>query len=192
MNRYKPTFSIREIGKVRFYGGVLFGLLQSLVVFHFLISIIKSEFTFTTGYYDGWDLYFKFEFDSWTLYIIALISVSLSFCFITQFWLSLSTGQKRSRRFKKLKARTQTYFIFFFILAALLKVSEDVFLLYLDGFGPYFEQEYNLIAILLPSYVFLYNWNMIATVYQSLKAQLLSIPIWLGVSYLISLTYYLI
>ncbi|WP_157111465.1 hypothetical protein [Nonlabens spongiae] len=56
----------------------------------------------------------------------------------------------------------------------------------------YLYDEYTLVAYLLLTFIFLYNWNMIATIYQSLKAQLLSIPIWLVVSYLISLTYYLI
>ncbi len=192
MNRDKPTFSIREIGKVRFYGGILFSLFLSVILYLFFINMIKSQFVGIAMLDGNWSRLREFRFGDKALYFFALFSSSLGFIYASQFWLFNEFPKKRSNRMKVRKAKTQGLHIFYIVLLVLLRCFLMVTGISLDGYGDALKEEYTFIAYLLPTFIFLYNWNMISTVYQSLKAQLISIPIWLGVSYLLSFTYYLV
>ncbi|ARN77399.1 hypothetical protein BST97_05045 [Nonlabens spongiae] len=96
------------------------------------------------------------------------------------------------KRAKSRSSNTQIILIYFISLMMIFRYVSSLISFDLWEHEKYLYDEYTLVAYLLLTFIFLYNWNMIATIYQSLKAQLLSIPIWLVVSYLISLTYYLI
>ena len=150
------------------------------------------KFIVAAVYDFNWSKSNLFDFNSSFLFFLALCSSSMGFCITSQFWLLNNSREGKYSKFRSRVAIGQVNFIYYVLLYVLTRYLLVLFGIGFQNYNQLLITEYTLTAYLLPTFIFLYNWNMISTVYQSLKAQLLSIPFWLILSYFISFTYCLI
>lgn len=178
MDYYKPKFTINEIGKFRFYSGIVIGLGYSVVLnllFRFVLRI--SNFGV---YIDSWN--FVYKIDAYYSLLIGFTSVAFAFCYTTYLWMSAPIFSYKRKRLKLRMASINPIWIFYGVLIFLLRVFT-----YFLGTPLTIKDDFTVSVFLLPVFVYLYCWHLILGVYKCRKALfLISILIVLLLSFLLS------
>lgn len=159
-NKYRPKFSITEIGRAHFYGGIIFGICSSLLfyfVFYYfsIIGKFKMTISYNPIFYDLSNYSLSNSF--WLF--IGTLSSSFGLCFTLFLWMSKRSSLRVLQR-KKSFARAQSTFFVFIILMFLMRGVNIVVGLELELF-----EKFPLIAFLLPLFLFLQSWNSMKSIY---------------------------
>lgn len=178
LNKYKPNFGVSEIGKFQFYSGILFGLGYAFTLnylFRLTLRICNLGM-----YIDDWSL--NYEINPFYYLLIAFSSVCFAFCFTTNLWMSKVYVKDKRRKLKIRKAQFNSIWILFGTLMFLLRLFW-----YLAGVEITIENDFPLLGFGIPFLIYIYCWNLISDVFKSTKALLISLPIILLFSVVLSL-----
>ncbi len=170
----KPLIRIKQIGKVQFWAGIIFGIISAFI-FSLYFNYARESFRSLTFNLTPLILSPK-EFAIYDLFFAAL-SVSLAFGFTVIIWLTRRKNIKK--QYYRMFAIGNAWLIIFAILFLVLRMGSTLtFVLYL-GFGYDkhldFIREFGLILLLLPIYIFFFNWNYLSLMFRTERWILLSI-----------------
>lgn len=158
MNKLKPTLTIKDIGKFRFYWGILLGIVYGFYLNIWLRFIDTSFFVVfdLSGHYNlSLD---SFIISSYNSFLLAFTSSALGFCITMYIWTSKPLSLNRRITFKNRIANTNSMFVSMLILFILTKfISVSSTLLYRD-YRINLENAYGYTPFLLPIFIFLFNW----------------------------------
>ncbi|MDB9836462.1 bacteriocin fulvocin C-related protein [Flavobacteriaceae bacterium] len=88
MKKYKSDFNIEQIGRFRFYSGIVVGIGYSIIL-TFLFQMLSKTNNVTIALNDGnWNNLINSKLDFYYTSFFGFLSVSLGFCFTTYLWLS--------------------------------------------------------------------------------------------------------
>ena len=180
----KPPITIKQIGKVQFWAGILFGIISAFI-FSLYFNYARESFRSLTFNLTPLILSPK-EFAIYDLFFSAL-SVSLAFGFTVIIWL---TGRKNiKKQYYRMFAIGNAWLIIFVILFLVLRMGSTLtFVLYL-GFGYDkhldFIREFGLILVLLPVFVFFFNWNYLSLMFRTGRWILISIFVYILLTFML-------
>lgn len=174
MRKFKPILTIKKIGILRFYCGILLGLGYGFLVnlwFRVLDYGFFVVFDLTNHHSLALD---GFSISSYNSLFLASTSSSLGFCFSMYFWTSKPISDNRKITFKNRLAHTNSIFIFMLILFVFTKFLTFSNSLRYDGFGIDLNANYGYLPFLLPIFIFLFNWSTTSRNFKSGKFILFS------------------
>lgn len=169
MKKFKPILTIKKIGILRFYCGILLG-----IGYGFLVNLWFRVLDY--GFFVVFDLTNHnsnalegFSISSYNSFLIALTSSSLGFCFTMYFWTSRPISENRKITFKNRFAHINTIFMFMLILFVFTKFLTFSTSLRYDGYGIDLQANYGYLPFLLPIFIFLFNWSTTSRIFKSGK-----------------------
>ncbi len=175
MKKYKSDFRIEKIGTVRFYSGIVVGIVWSVILYLLFQTFLKAK-TITPAMLDeNWNESLSFDF--YTLIFFAFMALSLGFCYTSYLWMS---GTEKLRGINKRRiqyAQSNSIFIFYVVLLVALRFFTIYISFNYGGFNLGLQYEYGYFILIFPLFIFLYNWIWISRIYQSKKPLLISIVI---------------
>lgn len=177
MRKNKSKFNKAQIGRFRFFIGIIVGIGYSLIL-TLLFQMLSKTNNITIAMHDGnWNNLINSKPDFFYRLFYGLLSVSLGFCFTTYLWMSKMNLEKRNDTRKIRFAQTNSIFVFGVIMLVLTRFFTIYMEFNYDGFNLNLKEYLGLIIFLLPLFIFLYNWSLISKLYQSKKALLISLLI---------------
>ena len=180
----KPLITIKQIGNVQFWAGIIFGIISAFI-FSLYFNYARESFRSLTFNLTPLILSPK-EFAIYDLFFAAL-SVSLAFGFTVIIWL---TGRKNiKKQYYRMFAIGNAWLIIFVILFLVLRMGSTLtFVLYL-GFGYDkhldFIREFGLILVLLPVFIFFFNWNYLSLMFRAGRWILISIFVYVFLTFIL-------
>lgn len=159
----KPAFTLKDIGAFQFYSGVMVGIGFS-VVFNFLFrlglrisssNIIDSQFITQI---------LEYNISSYYSLLIGYTSVGFGFCYTTYLWMSrLTTHPKKKTKHLRF-AQANSLWILFTTLIFLFRMYG-----FFSGEELTLINDFPILGFLVPTFIYLYCWNLISRVFKSLK-----------------------
>lgn len=164
MSKFKPILSISNIGKKQFYFGLIIGLGYSITLNYLLrLTTMFANFTFSSQnpYFLNYENY---NFSPFIINLIGISSVCFGFTYTTYIWLSKICLKNRKLRIRNRFGQANSIFIFYVCLLFLVRLLN--FFIH----NPiYLERDFKISSYLLPTFVFLYNWNSINKIFKAQK-----------------------
>jgi hypothetical protein len=177
LKKYKSDFNIEQIGRFRFYSGIVVGIGYSIIL-TFLFQMLSKTNNVTIALNDGnWNNLINSKLDFYYTSFFGFLSVSLGFCFTTYLWMSKPNSKKRNVTRKLRFAQTNSIFVFGVIMLVLTRFFTIYMGFNYDGFYLNLKEHFGFLSFLLPLFIFLYNWALISKIYQSKKILLISLLI---------------
>lgn len=174
MEKFKSKFSINEIGKFRFYSGIVIGILFSII----LNSLFRLTLRLSNIGLEISDLNIRniidYQFSFYYLCLISFSSISFAFCFTTYLWMSKPRTTIRRKTLKLRSAQANSIWIFGGTLFFLTKMFT-----FFAGTEITIEKDFPYAGFVLPLFIYLYCWNLISIVFKSKKAFLISLLIYI-------------
>ncbi|MGB5982371.1 MAG: hypothetical protein WBG46_09515 [Nonlabens sp.] len=167
--KLKRHFSIKEIGKFRFYWGIIVGLGFSVLLNFILRKTLKFNNMGIVLDENNVFNVLNYEISPYYYALFAFLSVSLSFCFTTFIWMSAPYASMRNKTRRLRMAHFNSVWIFYACSAFLLRmfmIFIGMFSL-MDELNYKLEEDYAVAGFLLPAYFYFYCWNLISHVYVS-------------------------
>ncbi len=163
MESIRSSLTIKEIGTFRFYKGIVLGIGYSLIFNSLLRLIIRLNNVKVTVFTNT--IINTYEFTVYYLILAAITAISFGFCITTYIWLSnpFASTKNKTRRIRS--SQTNTIVILYVVLLFLARMQT----FFMDT-AIVLQRDFGNIAFLLPVFVYLYCWNMIARVYRYLKS----------------------
>jgi len=177
LKKLKSDFTINEIGKFRFYSGIIFGIGFSL--------ILNSLFRLTLRlanlgmYIDQWNL--DYEILTYYYILIGFAAIGFAFCFTTYIWMSKPFATNRRKTIRLRMAQINPIWIFFCTLLFLLRMFW-----FLAGVELTIEKDFPILGFMIPVFIYLYCWNLISDTYKSNKSFLISSLIFIIIGFILS------
>ena len=174
MKNFKSDFTIIEIGKFRFYSGIIIGIGFSLIfnsLFRLTLKLCNIGDVITDL---SWSDIINYEFSTYYLTLIGFASVGFSFCFTTYLWMSKPFATNRRKTLKLRMAQINPIWILFGTLLFLLRMFW-----FLAGVELTIEKDFSILGFMIPIFIYLYCWNLISDIYKSKKAFLISVLIFI-------------
>jgi len=183
LNKLKPNFSIQEIGKLRFYSGLLIGVLFS-IIFNQLFRLTTKIASITT-YWDieNWIVFSEFYVDKFYSILISFTSVSFAFCFTNYLWLGKPLSKNRRRKRHTRSGQINSIFMLFFTLIFLTKLWS-----FSIGTGLGLKRNFGFICFFLPIFIYSYCWILLRRVYILSSLRYIPILIYIVFSLILSVT----
>ena len=179
MKNLKSDLRIDEIGKFRFYSGILIGIGYSLVLnllFRFILRLSNLGM-----YVDEWNL--EYEIPIYYYYLIGYSSVAFSFCLTTYMWMSKPYATIRTKTIRLRMAQVNPIWVFYGVLLFLLR-----WFAFFLGLELTIKKDFSCLGFMVPIFIYLYCWNLISDVYKSKKKFLISLLIVLVFGFILSQT----
>ncbi|MCF8370385.1 MAG: hypothetical protein K9H64_02105 [Bacteroidales bacterium] len=174
----KPELSIEILGRKQFWTGVFISIGCSFVL-SYLINYTRETYRFITFFYDPIILSYK-EFRLYDLFFASL-ATSLGFGFTIIYWLIGPNRKIKKRYFKRFTVST-SWMIIFVVLMITNRFSSVLYIILfgLPGFDNHldFLQDFSLLFILIPIYVFFSHWNSIRLLFRTGNWMLISIALY--------------
>ena len=174
MRKLKPILTVKTIGTLRFYLGILLGIIYGFLVnlwfslidkAFFIIHYIKSDFNI---------LNIDFSVNYYNSFLVALTSSTLGFCFTMYFWTSKTFYENRRITFRNRITQTNSIFIFMLILFVFTKYISFYGALIYNNISVDLRVNYGYLPFVLALFIFLFNWVSISRNYKSRKIMLFS------------------
>ena len=181
MKNFKSDFSINEIGKFRFYSGILVGIGFSLILNKFFRLTLKLC---DIGIYINdlsWSNIYDYELTNYYLILIGFSSLGFAFCFTTYLWMSKPRATIKRKTIKLRFAQVNSIWIFAGIMLFLTRMYW-----LLAGVDLTIEKDFKYLGLMFPIFIFFYCWNLIANIYKSIKSFLISCIIYIISGFLLS------
>ena len=166
---FKPILTIKKIGYLRFYLGILIGVGYSVFVNLWLRLL---DYTFFVLF----DLFNEFPISPEAFYIssfnsllLSLVSTTLGFSFTMYLWASNFVFEKKKVSHLNRFAHINSVFVFMLILFFLIRLLPFNTGLRYDGYGIDAQSDYSYLLFILPVFIFLFNWAIISRVFKSGK-----------------------
>lgn len=181
----KPVISIEKIGKIRFWSGIVIGILVAFLASYFL-NYSRESMRMLTFFADPLILSDK-EFRLYDLFFAAF-STSLGFGFTIAYWAG-GRNPNIKRRYLMTFAASNAWMVSIvaFILFARYGSLLPIIMYGLYGYDGQFDllKDYWFIFIMIPAYVFFAHWNTIRLVFRTRYWAIISIGIYLIFSFLL-------
>lgn len=166
MYKYKIYFTIKQIGKFRFYSGIIIGFIYS-IVFNYLLRLVTrltniGEYCIVTAEKNSWQNVINYEFSNYYLYLIASTSIAFGFCYTTYLWSSKAKLNSIKLTLSNRKAHYNSIFVLYMPLLFLTRL-----IMFVIGINLTIEKDIGYYAFLLPLFLYFYCWNLISTMYKS-------------------------
>jgi len=174
----KSKLTISEIGKFRFYSGIIIGLGYS-VIFNYLFRFALRICNYGK-YIEEWR--YDYEISPYYYLLIGFASVGFSFSFTTYLWLSKPKARIKNRTLKLRFAQTSSIWVFFVTLFFLLRMFW-----FFASIDLTIEKDYRYVAFLLPVFIYMYCWSLIRSVYKSRKIFWISLLLFIIIGFVLSI-----
>lgn len=169
MKKIKADFTVTQIGKFRFYSGIVIGIGFSLI-FNSLFRLTLKLCSIGVDYTDeSWSNFINYEFSTYYLILIGIASVGFSFCFTTYLWMGKPFAANRRKTLLLRRAQINPIWILFGTFIFLLRL----FWLFAE-FELTIEKDFPVSGFMIPIFIYLYCWNLISDIYKSKKAFLIA------------------
>ena len=164
-SKFKPNFSINEIGKFRFYSGVLIGVGYSIILnYLFRLTLRICNFGININ---QWNI--NYEISAYYYFLIGFSSVAFAFCYTTYLWMSKPFASNKRKTTRLRMAQMNPIWILFGTLLFLLKLFW-----FIAGVEFTIEKNFPNLGFMFPVFIYLYCWNLISSIYISKRAFILS------------------
>ncbi len=167
---FKPILSIPEIGKFKFWAGIIVGILATVVFFLFFNYSRETLRSISAG--NGHDLYLlpNKEFRQLDLFF-AFLSTTLSLG-LTQFVWFTSPRRQGTRKdyFRKLIVCNSWLYLFVILMVVSRLGSVLPIILYtIDGYDNHlnFIRDFSILLIIIPSFLFIQFWIPVRLRYRT-------------------------
>ena len=157
-----------EIGKFRFYSGIVIGTGYSLIFNSLLRISLKLCNIGDNIEAMNWLNVINYELSFYYLTLIGFSSVAFSFCFTTYLWMSKTFATNRKKTIHLRMAQINPIWILFGTLFFLLKLFW-----FFAGIELTIEKDFALLGLMIPLFIYLYCWNLISNIYRNRKSFLL-------------------
>jgi len=176
----KPKLSIRELGKVHFGVGLLVGGMASLTLSYFLnysreaiklgTLAMKLSYLPAEEHFELYDLFF------------AAFATSIGFGFTIIYWLR-GKWRRGKKKYKVKFVVASAWFIMSINLMLLARFTTAIALLFFgmsdyDNHLRFFVEEFWLLLVLIPMYLFIAQWNALRLVFRTKYWLLLAILVY--------------
>jgi len=190
INNWKPEITIDKIGKARFWLGILYGTLYSVIfctLFYYSIEIFRyltlwrgDPIFLPRNEYIFWDLFYAF------------FSTSIGFGITIYYWFNGTDIKFKQKRFKILNV-SNTFYVSFFVLTIFTKIGFGILLTQyqLIGYDNHLDlyNHFRFIFIAIPIFIFFTHWNILTNYFRTKYWVLTSCTIFIVFSILLSYTF---
>ncbi|WP_377715728.1 hypothetical protein [Pseudofulvibacter geojedonensis] len=118
-------------------------------------------------YIDQWNI--DYEIPTYYNILIGFSSIGFAFCFTTYLWMSTPFVANRKKTLKLRMAQINPIWIFFGVLLFLLRMFW-----FLASIELTIEKDFPFLGFMIPTFIYLYCWNLISHIYKSKKSFLIS------------------
>jgi len=182
LKKIKSDFTITEIGKFRFYSGIIIGIGFSLI-FNSLLRLTLKLCNIGTTITDlSWFNIVDYKISTYYLILIGFASFGFSFCFTTYLWMSKPIETNKRKKLKLRMAQMNSIWILFGSLMFLLRMFWFIADLELT-----IEKNFSFVGFMISGFIYMYCWNLISDVYKSKKAFLISTLIFIVSGFVLSM-----
>ena len=186
----KEKISIQNIGKQRFWIGIISGLFSAIII-SLTFSYFRELFRFFTTLSADLLILKKTELQFYNYFFSSLATV-LGLSITVAIWMTNNNHKRRKDKIYKQLSRTNIYFTFWLILMMIARFGSILpFILF--GTPGYDNQlnlfeEYWFLFVLIPIVVFAQNWFIVRLVYRSTKWIFYSILICVAITFTLKTT----
>lgn len=186
----KEKISIQNIGKQRFWIGIISGLFSAIII-SLTFSYFRELFRFFTTLSADLLILEKSELQFYNYFFSSLATV-LGLSITVAIWMTNNNHNRKKDKIYKQLSRANIYFTFWLILMMIARFGSVIpFILY--GMPGYDNQlnlfkEYWLLFVLIPIVVFAQNWFIVRLVYRSSKWIFYSFLICIAITFVLNST----
>ena len=181
MKNLKSDFTINEIGKFRFYSGIVIGI-GYCIIFNSLLRISLKLCNIGDNIEAmNWLNIINYEFSSYYLTLIGFASVGFSFCFTTYLWMSKPFATDRKKTIRLRMAQINPIWILFGTLMFLLRLFW-----FFAGIELTIEKDFTYLGFMIPIFIYLYCWNLISDIYKTKKSFIFTSLIFIIIGFILS------
>lgn len=178
----KEKISIENIGKQRFWIGIISGLFSAIII-SLTFNYFRELFRFFTTLSADLLILQKSELQFYNYFFSSLATV-LGLSITVAIWMTNNNHKRKKDKIYKQLSRANIYFTFWLILMMIARFGSVLpFILYgMPGYDNQLNlfEEYWLLFVLIPIVVFAQNWFIVRLIYRSAK--------WIFYSFLICFT----
>ncbi|SHM83445.1 hypothetical protein [Polaribacter sp. KT 15] len=186
----KEKISIQNIGKQRFWIGIILGLFSAIII-SLTFSYFRELFRFFTTLSADLLILEKSELQFYNYFFSSLATI-LGLSITVAIWMTNNNHKRRKDKIHKQLSRTNIYFTFWLILMMIARFGSVLpFILYgMPGYDNQLNlfEEYWLLFVLIPIVVFAQNWFIVRLVYHSAKWIFYSILICVAITFTLKTT----
>lgn len=186
----KEKISIQNIGKLRFWIGIVLGLFSAIII-TLTFNYFRELFRFFTTLSADLIILGESELQFYN-YFFATLGTVLGLSVTVSIWISNNNHKRKRDRIYKQYARTNIIFLFWLILMMIARFGSTVpFVLYgMPGYDNQLNlfEEYWLLFVLIPIVVFIQNWFLVRRIYHSGKWILFSFLLCLLIAFTLKIT----
>ncbi len=186
----KEKISIQNIGKRRFWIGIISGLFSAIII-SLTFNYFRELFRFFTTLSADLLILEKSELQFYNYFFASLASV-LGLSITVGIWMTNNHHQRKKDRIYKQLSRANIYFTFWLILMMIARFGSVLpFILYgMPGYDNQLNlfEEYWLLFVLITIVVFFQNWFIVRLVYRSAKWIFYSFLICIAMTFVLNST----
>ena len=186
----KEKISIQNIGKQRFWIGIISGLFSAITI-SLTFSYFRELFRFFTTLSADLLILEKFELQFYNYFFSSLATV-LGLSITVAIWMTNNNHNRKKDKIYKQLSRANIYFTFWLILMMIARFGSVLpFILYgMPGYDNQLNlfEEYWLLFVLIPIVVFFQNWFIVRLVYRSSKWIFYSFLICIAITFVLNST----
>jgi uncharacterized membrane protein len=175
LKKYKSDFNIEQIGRFRFYSGLIIGLIFSLILNQFFLNLIQLSDVLSAMSKGYWETPFSEKTTFYYSFFWSLFSISLAFSFTSYLWTSKPTLKNRRETRMNRIAQTNSLFIFGLIFLSISRLLQ--FYIEFHYVDYEIKEEVGNLLFILPIFIFAFNWIYVSRIYKSTKPFLISLLI---------------
>lgn len=186
----KEKISIQNIGKQRFWIGIVSGLFSAIII-SLTFNYFRELFRFFTTLSSDLLILEKSELQFYNYFFSSLATV-LGLSITVSIWMTSNNHKRKKDKIYKQLSRTNIFFTFWLILMMIARFGSVVpFVLYgMPGYDNQLNlfEEYWLLFVLIPIVVFAQNWFIVRLIYRSTKWIFFSFLICIAITFTLKIT----
>lgn len=192
MNFKKEKISIHNIGKQRFWFGIISGFISAITI-SLIFNKTRELIRFLTSLSEDL-LTFKNEELIFFNYFFVSLSTVLGLSITIWIWMGNPINKKKAHKLYKQQVRTNNQLVFWLVLFLTAQLCSLFLFLILGKFSNYYDHPVNLyedhkaLFILIPIVIFAQNWFSVRLIYRSGKWIIASLIISLVMIYTLNKT----
>ncbi|MEO9953409.1 hypothetical protein [Nonlabens sp.] len=161
--KYRPEYSVKNIGIKRYILGIVYGIGSSIVLF-ILFGLFTQLSHVSIRYHDDFSMtIIHDQFTNYYFVLMGLTVSSMGFLFCNQIWLGF-TNKIRTVKRRQRHAQNLVFYVVFLVLMFLTRMT-TIFV----GLDIKLYEDFQISSYLLPLYLFLYSWIIVSGVFKIKK-----------------------
>jgi len=186
----KEKISIQNIGKQRFWIGIISGLFSAITI-SLTFNYFRELFRFFTTLSADLLILEKSELQFYNYFFSSLATI-LGLSMTVAIWMTNNNHNRKKDKIYKQLSRANIYFTFWLILMMIARFGSVLpFILYgMPGYDNQLNlfEEYWLLFVLIPIVVFAQNWFIVRLIYRSAKWIFYSFLICIAITFVLNST----